>query len=211
MPNPAKAKVKVTAPDVEDRFLTTMTTWLAALPHDLKVLYEASADENLPRAARLIATGAIIAIVDGQHLPGHVKGDFVNYCDSVILLRLALRRLAAAGEDAEDNEDLAFFKDRFDDYFLALDDEVTLCREALGPEAFTWLESKADKLEALEFRSKKVPHYIDDDDGGEFLYEEGLAFQTEYEVDDDVLVDRLKRFQTVLDAIDARMRADGAR
>lgn len=204
-PNLLKAKVKVTAPDAEEQFLTTITDWLAALPHDLKVLYEASDDENLPRPAREFAVGAIIAVVGGSHIPGHVAGDFANYCDSTVLLRLALKRIAGTG-----GEDVDFFKERFPEHFDTLDRDLSLCREVLG-DAYDWIAAKADKLPELEHKGKKVPVYIDDEDASELLYEDGLEFQTEYEVDEDVLSDRLKRCQTILDAIDARMKAEGAR
>jgi len=188
--------------DVEQKFVDAISHWLVTLPHDLKILYEASSDMNLPRPARETATGAIIAILGGGHLPGVVRGDFANFCDSAILLRLALQRIAGTG-----GEDVAAFKDRFAEEFGPLEEQLALCRSAIG-DLFPWLESRAEQVEKLEYKGKKVAQYLDDDDASELLYEDGLEFQTEYEVDDDVVADRLKKCSTVIDALETRRKTD---
>ncbi len=192
----------MSAPDVERRFLAVIREWLVTLPHDLKILYEAASNENLERSARELAVGAIISMVSPSHLPGVPPGDFVNYCDGTILLRIALQRVVASkGDDTEE------FRDRFREFFDELDDELEICRQAMGDD-YQWLADKVNGFSSLEFKGKKVPVYLDDDDASEFLYEEGLEFQTEYEVDEDLLADRLKRSETVMDALAKRKKVD---
>lgn len=176
-----------------------MSNWLVSLPHDLKVLYEAAADENLERAGREIAVGAIIYVVSPTDFISADRPDsFLSYCDDCLLLRLALKRVVAA-----DNEDTEFFKSRFPEFFDTMEEELAVCREYMG-ELYDWLESKVPDLVQLEFKSKKVDKYIDDDENSEFLYEEGLGFRTEYDIDDENIADSFKKGAPVLALIQRR-------
>jgi len=188
--------------ELERRFVETFKAWLISLPFDLKILYEASTDENLPRDARELATGAIIYAVSPNDFINADRSDFLSYCDDCILVRLALQRIVSAQD-----EDSQFFKSRFEDFFAALGDELSVCREAMG-ETFAWLESKTDLLTALEYKGKSVPAYIDEDEAVDFLYEEGLAFTTEYPVDEETLGDKLKKASTILEVMDRRKEED---
>jgi uncharacterized membrane protein YkvA (DUF1232 family) len=180
------------------RFVDTMRSWLTSLPHDLKILYEASADENLDRAARELATGAIIYTLSPTDLGGSDRADFTGYADDCVILRLTLRRIAS-----KDDEDSRQFRERFDDFFGTLDEELATCKKAMG-ELYAYLESRVDHLVELEYKSKKVAGYVDDEELSESLYEDGLEFSTEYPVDEDDLADRFKKASTVLEVIQRR-------
>lgn len=184
--------------EIGRRFVDTMRAWLISLPHDLKILYEASADENLDRAARELATGAIIYAISPTDFVSSDKSDFSGYADDCVVLRVALWRIAS-----KDDEDSKQFRDRFDDFFASLDEELDLCKQAMG-ELYTWLELRVDHLVGLEYKSKKVPAYVDDDELSELLYEDGLVFATEYPVDEDDLHDRFKKASTILEVLQRR-------
>ena len=62
--------------DIGRRFVDTMRGWLISLPHDLKILYEATSDENLDRASRELATGAIIYVVSPCDFITSDRSDF---------------------------------------------------------------------------------------------------------------------------------------
>jgi len=175
-----------------------MRAWLTSLPHDLKILYEASADENLDRTQRELAVGAIIYTVSPSDFISADRSDFSSYADDCLILRLALRRIVA-----RDDEDSQQFRGRFSDFFESLDDELAVCKAAMG-ELFTWLDSRVDSLVELEYKGKKVAQYLDDDEAGEMLYEDGLAFATEYPVDEDDLADRFKKASTIIEVIQRR-------
>ena len=182
----------------ETQFVEIMRSWLTSLPHDLKILYEAASDENLSRATRELATGAILYTVSPSDLVSHDRDDFSGYADDCLLVRLALRQ-GLAGND----EDCATFRSRFDEFFANLDDELDVCKQAMG-ELFPWVESKIDRLSSLEYKSKKVAQYLDDDELSEQLYEDGLEFRTEYPIDEDDLADRFKKASTVLEGMQRR-------
>ena len=183
----------------EQEFVETMSKWLVSLPHDLKILYEAAADENIERKAREIAVGAIIYVVSPNDFISADRYDsFISYADDCLLLRFALQRVVA-----KDNEDTEFFKSRFPEFFATLEQELAVCTGYMG-ELYDWLDSRVDTLTALEYKGKKIKDYIDDDEASEFLYEDGLGFGTEYDVDEETLSDSFKKASSVIALIQRR-------
>jgi len=182
----------------EQAFLETMSAWLVSLPHDLRILYEASSDENLDRKSRELAVGAIIYVVNPNDFIADRHDSFLSYCDDCLVLRMALQRIVAAN-----NDDTRAFAERFPEFFGELTEELSVCQKYLG-EAYDWLASRVDGLRGLEFRTKKVPTYLDDDEASEFLYEEGLAFRTEYDVVEETLQDSFKKASSVLQLLQKR-------
>ncbi|HEU5059826.1 MAG TPA: hypothetical protein VFU21_25015 [Kofleriaceae bacterium] len=172
-----------------------MRGWLISLPHDLKILYEAASDENLDRAARELVTGAIIYVVSPSDFITSDRSDFSGYADDCLILRLALSRVVA-----KKDEDSQQFRERFADFFASLPEELGVCKKAMG-ELYGWLDSLVDGLPRLEYKGKKVAAYLDDDEASEMLYEDGLAFATDYPVDEDDLADRFKKASTIIDVI----------
>jgi uncharacterized membrane protein YkvA (DUF1232 family) len=184
--------------EIEQRFVDTMRSWLIALPHDLKILYEAAADENLPRELRELSVGAVIYTVSPTDFISSDREDFAGYADDCIMLRLTLRQIAKRKD-----EDCEYFAGRFSDFFATLEDELQVCRTAMG-ELFTWLEAKVDALTSLEYKGKKIPAYLDEEVDRELLYEDGLGFATEYPVLEDDIGDKFKRAASVLEVIQRR-------
>lgn len=188
--------------DLERRFVDIFSSWLISLPHDLKILYEASTDENLDRESRELATGAVIYAVSPNDFINADRSDFLSFCDDCILVRLALKRISS-----KEDEDSKFFVSRYQDFFDALAGELDVCKRVMG-ETFDWLDSKVELLKSLEYKGKNVPVYIEDDEAREFLYEEGLGFATEYPVDEETLGDKLKKASTIIEVMDRRKAED---
>jgi len=184
--------------EIGRRFVDTMRAWLISLPHDLKILYEAVADENLDRAARELATGAIIYVISPTDFISSDRSDFTGYADDCLILRIALRRIVSV-----EDEDSQQFRDRFKDFFESLDEELEVCGKAMG-DLYGWLAARVDHLREIEYKTKKVPGYLDDEELSELLYEDGLVFATEYPVDEDLLADRFKKASTILEVIQRR-------
>jgi hypothetical protein len=190
----------VGSPQEQDqRFLALVSQWLVALPYDLKVLYEAKDDPNLDREAREAAAGCILHTLN----PDPASDEkFISFADDTIVVRLALRVVAdKGGEGAED------FTRRFEEYFSTLNEDLELCRSVMG-ETFDWILGKAEGLTRQIYKGKKVPQYIDDDDSVETLFQDGLAFATEYPVAEAKLEMRLKRPETLLDPLRRRALED---
>jgi uncharacterized membrane protein YkvA (DUF1232 family) len=188
----------------ESRFVQVFKTWLVSLPHDLKVAFEAMDDENLARGDRELAAGVIIYVVSPNDAVKDRNESIGSFADDALLLRLALREIGK-----RENEDAQAFRERFADMFDRLDEEVAVCSSVMG-DLMSWLEQKVETLRKLELRGKKIDTFLDDDAARAELYEDGLAFGTEYPIDDETIDDKLKKASTVTDVI-KRRRAEEAR
>jgi uncharacterized membrane protein YkvA (DUF1232 family) len=186
------------AKQAERRFIETMSSWLVSLPFDLKVLYDAADDENLDRSIRETAVGAVIYVISPNDFIADRYDSFASYCDDVIMVRIALQRALSRG-----GEDAARFRSRFPEFFDDLPEELAVCEAVMG-DLYPWLSSKVASLHKLEYKGKSVSSYLDDDEAGELLYEEGLGFSTEYPVEEEMLADRLKKASTILEVIRRR-------
>lgn len=181
----------------DSRFVQVFKSWLVSLPHDLKICFEAMDDENLSRADRELAVGVILYVLAPNQSKDRNES-VANFADDALILRLALRRIAAGNDD-----DAQAFRDRFPELFAQLEDEVKVCAGVLG-DLMAWLEAKVDAFARLTFRGKKVATYLDNDEARADLYEDGLAFRTDYPLDDSTIDDKLKRAATVTDVIKRR-------
>jgi hypothetical protein len=178
---------------VQRRFLATVSGWIVSLPHDLRVLLEAKDDPNLDRPARETAAGAILYVLSPESLGG--DNEVVEYADDAILVRAALDAVLRKG-----GEGAPPFRDRFPEYYDTLADDLDVCKQAMG-DAYAWLAAKVEQLPKQQYKNKKVPQYIDDDESVTDLYEDSLAFQTDYPIDEDKLGMRLKRPETLLEPL----------
>lgn len=187
------------AMETERRFLSLLGEYLVSLPFDLKALQEAVADDNLERAAREVAAGAIVHTLMPQEGEGPLR-----YADDVLFVRAALHEVAARG-----GEGTAAFRDRFREIYDRLDEDLALIDAALG-ETWQWLRGKVESFARLSYKGKRAASYVDDDESQSLLYEEGLEFQTNYNVTEEQVKNRLRRADQVVELL-AKRRADEAK
>lgn len=188
----------------EARFVELFKSWLVSLPHDLKIAYDAMDDENLPRSSREIAAGAICYVVSPSDFVSDRNEAVASFADDALLLRLALKAVVVDG-----GEDGDTFKGRFPEIFDGLDDDLAACSKVLG-DLLPWLQGKVPGLKNQPYKGKKATLFLDDDEAREELYEDGLAFRTDYPVDDKIIGDKLKKASTVTDVM-RRRRAEELR
>lgn len=187
----------------ESKFVELVRSWLVSLPHDLKIAFDAVDDENLPRTVREIATGAAIYVVSPNDPVGDRNDKVVSYADDAVLLRLALQQALGTGEDE------VAFRERFPELFEHLDEDLKVCKSVMG-DLMTWLESKVTTLQKIEYKGRKVPAYLDNDEAREQLIDAGRVFRTDYPVDEKTIGDKLKKAATILDVM-KRRKAEEAR
>jgi uncharacterized membrane protein YkvA (DUF1232 family) len=180
--------------EISGRFVKTMRSWLINLPFDLKILYEASTDENLSRETRELMIGAIIYTISPSDLISD-RDNFASYADDCLLLRVALK--TGVGSDDEDEE---YFRSRFPEFFDSLDEELATSREAMG-ELHDWLASKVSILPKRTHKNKSVKQYFENEELQGELYEDGLEFRTEYPIIEDDLSDRFKKASSIIDLL----------
>ena len=186
-----------------ERFLATVGGCLVSLPYDMKVLFEAMIEENLDRRAREIAAGTILYLLSRNDAPPQDQ-PHLAYVDDAILLRLALQTIAArGGEGALD------FTRRFPEYYETLEGDLACFRDYLA-DSFRWLEGKIEAMPRTVYKGKKVADYLNSEEAADFLYEESLAFATDYELDEEV-ISRVKRAEPIKQHLERRMAEDAKR
>jgi len=184
--------------EAERPFLEKVGEYLLSLPFDLKILQEAVTHPDLERGAREIAAGTII------HTLGPQEGDGpMRYVDDVLLVRAALKRiLADGGEHAKD------FAARFDgEVYGKLDEDLGTFETVLG-DLWPWLNGKLETFRKPPYKGKTPSQYVDDDEAASFLYEEGLEFQTNYNVTEDKVRNSVRRVDAILESLNKRRTED---
>jgi uncharacterized membrane protein YkvA (DUF1232 family) len=189
----------VSAREAEQRFVDTMSAWLISLPFDLKILYEAADDENLSREAREMAVGAIIYAISPNDAIADRHDTFVSYSDDCIVIRLALQPTLR-----DESVDARQFRERFSQFFESLSSDMAVCKKVMGDELFSWLAEKVQGLRQLTYKGKNVGMFLDDADAASLLYEDGLAFTTDYPIEEETLADKFKKASTVTDFMQRR-------
>lgn len=190
---------------VEKQFIERLRELLVNLPYDLKVLFEATTDEQLPIEARELAAGAVIyCLSPADPIPDH--SGLVGFADDVIAVRLVLKQLLELGGDG-----ISDYPDRFPDQYQGLDDDLKLFQAYLGAE-MEWLQHRVtlEKIREVKYKGKTVAQYADEEEPRQMLYEDGLEFTSEYEIDDDA-VQRLASAKPVLEAFTRRRQFEEAR
>jgi hypothetical protein len=186
--------------DLERSFLETLARALVSLPFDLKILLEAVSDPDLDREAREIAAAAVVYIIaprDGNIEP------YIRHSEDVLMLRLAQRRILTEG-----GEGAPAFRERFAEDVNRLDEELGLLERACGKDMIAWLDSRWAILRKAVYARKKIPVFVDDEEVGTLLYDEGLKFGTNYPISEKSLEGRLKQAQPILDHLQRKWDQD---
>ena len=177
--------------DIERAFLETISGALVSLPFDLKVLLEAVSDPDLEREVREIAAATVVHVITPKD--GNVDAP-LRFSEDVVQLRLAMAKIVAAG-----GEGAPAFRERFAEDYARLDDDLKLLRQALGDDTVDWLDSRWGALLKAVYAKKKISMFIDDEEVGTFLYDEGLRFGTLYPITEKSLAGRVKQVQPFVD------------
>lgn len=186
--------------DIERRFLETLSIALVSLPFDVKVLLEAVSDPDLEHSVREIAAATVIHVIGPKE--GNLEAP-VRHSEDVLLVRLALAKIVAEG-----GEGAAAFRDRFAENYGRLDEELALFHESLGDDIVNWLGGRWGALLKAVYAKKKVPLFVDDEEVGTFLYDEGLRFGTEYPITEKSLAGRVKQAQPFVDHLNRKRDQD---
>lgn len=169
--------------EIGRQFLARVSEYLVSLPFDLKILQEAVAEIDLERPVREMAASFVVSVILPQEGTGPER-----FVDDVLLLRIALARIAAEGGDGAEA-----FCARFDDVYGKLEEDLAIFRGYLGDDLWAWLGAKIPTFVKLARRGKRPSLYVDDQSGWDELYDEGLAFQTNYDVTEAQVQNKLRR------------------
>jgi len=175
----------------ERNFLETMSKALVSLPFDLKILLEAVADPDLERSVREMAAGTVVHVISPKD--GNVEAP-LRFAEDVVQLRLATAKIAAEG-----GEGAPAFRERFGEDLARFTDELVLFRSVLGDDIVEWLDSRWGSFLKGVYSKKKISQFVDDEEVGTFLYDEGSKFGTMYPISEKSLAGRVKQAQPFID------------
>ena len=184
----------------ERMFLETMSKALVSLPFDLKILLEAVADSDLERGVRELAAGTVVHVITPKD--GNVDAP-LRFAEDVVQLRLALAKIVAEG-----GEGAPAFRERFAEDYTRFEEELGLFRQALGNDVVDWLDSRWASLLKGVYAKKKISMFVDDEEVGTFLYDEGLRFATLYPITEKSLAGRVKQAQPFVDHLARKREQD---
>ena len=188
---------------LEQRFISRMRELLVVLPFDLKVLFEAMTDDELETEVRRLAAGGVVyCLAPSDPIPDSMG--LVGFVDDVVVVRKILARMLAAGGTA-----IGSYPERFEDQFRGLTADLELFGHYLG-ETLQWVDWKIDKLAEMKFKGQTVVRYAEDSEMGQRLYQDGLQFATDYDIDDDTAT-RLTSGRPVLEAFRRVYEVESAR
>jgi hypothetical protein len=182
-------------------FLARVSDCLVSLPFDFKVLHEAVAEPELERSVRKAAAGVLIHALTPQDGPSPER-----FVDDVIWLRMALGQILAQVEQG--SQPAADFCRRFDDIFASVASDLKLFETYLGPPLWGWLIGRLSPPPRTLLRGKRADDYVDDEKSWDGLYEDGLDFQTNYDVTDERVQNRLRRPEQVSEHLQRRFAED---
>jgi hypothetical protein len=177
--------------EIERAFLDTIAKALVSLPFDLKILLEAVADSDLEREVRELAAATVVHVITPKD--GNVDAP-LRFSEDVVQLRLALAKVAAEG-----GEGAPAFRERFAEDFTRFDEELKLFKQVLGDDIVEWLDSRWSWMLKAVYAKKKIPMFVDDEEVGTFLYDEGLRFGTLYPITEKSISGRVKQVQPFVD------------
>ena len=177
--------------NTERMFLDTMSRALVSLPFDLKILLEAVADSDLERGVRELAASTVVHVITPKD--GNVEAP-LRFSEDVLLLRLALTKIIAEG-----GEFASTFRERFAEDLTRFEEDMKRFRQTLGDDIVDWLDSRWGSLLKAVYYKKKIAMFVDDEEVGTFLYDEGLKFGTLYPISEKSLAGRVKLVQPFVD------------
>lgn len=189
--------------DKESRFNEVLREKILALPYDLKVCFALMVDEDGPQDVRSLAAGTIVYVLGPNDIiPDHIMP--VGYADDAIILWAALDQVRR-----QHPEVAARFRERFEGIIDGAGEITEVFGAYLG-KVYDWLAGKLPTLPDLVYKGKKATDYMMDTEAGDFLYEEGLAFVTDFDLDGDYLANSL-RGKKVMDALTKRIEEEQSR
>lgn len=184
----------MSAAETGQELLNRVCEYLVSFPFDLKILQEVITDSEVEHGVRELCAGMLIHSLGPQE--GPIPDRFV---DDVVMLRITFDRVRTQG-----GEGAAGIAARFEETFSRLDDDLRLFEQALGPELWTWLCGRIGGYSRLVFKGRRPLQYVDDEANWDPLYEDGLDFQTNYNVTDSQVRNRLRRPEQIVEILQKR-------
>jgi uncharacterized membrane protein YkvA (DUF1232 family) len=183
------------------RFSEWMRGAIVGLPQNLKAALRVAEDQDLPDDGRALVAGSVVHWLSRTNTIPGLRGRALPYVDDVLVLLLAIERLAKMAPEA-----VSRLKADAPELFDTLDADLAVAREYLGP-GITVLEQALDRVVKLKHMGRTALQCVKDEDSATMLYEEVHAALIDFDLEPDAVGRELKELDGVVEEL--RKRAAG--
>lgn len=184
---------------VENGFAEAMREAILSLPQDLKAMLRVMEDPELDDAARVLASGSLLHVLSASNAIPGVKGTLA-LVDDVIVLRLALERIAGTSPDV-----VRRHREDMPEIFDAWTVQLEAARAYLGERGIAVLEKAVDGLSKLTFQGHSARECARDPEASTWLYDSvHEAIVEQFEIAEDEVARAVKSSHEILAKVSQR-------
>jgi uncharacterized membrane protein YkvA (DUF1232 family) len=177
------------------RFFEWMRGAIVGLPQNLKAALRVAEDQDIPDDGRALVAGAVVHWLSRTNTIPGVRGTALPYVDDVLVLLLALERLAKMAPEA-----VPRLRADAPELFDTLEDDLKVAREYLGAGIIV-LEQALDRVVKLKHMGRTALQCVKDEDSATMLYEEVHAALIDFDLEADAVGRELKELDTLVDEL----------
>ncbi len=180
-----------------DRFLENVTAAIMSLPQDLKVVLRIAEDPDIDDQSRVLAAGSLMHVLSSYNAIPGMRG-MVAYVDDVLVLRLALDRIAKRSPEAMERHRKEWSE------LEPMTEQLEAAREYMG-DSMQLIETAVDGLPKLSHQGHTPAECARDVEALNWLYDAvHAAIVEKFEFDEDDVAREVKGFDRLLAPIRGR-------
>jgi hypothetical protein len=181
-----------------DKFVAFMRGAIVALPQSLKAALRVTEDPDLPDDGRALVAGALVHWLSRTNTIPGIRGVASQYVDDVLVLLLAMERLAKMAPDA-----VPRLQSEAPELFDTLQDDLAIARSYLGV-GISVLEQALERVVKLKHMGRSAQQFVQDQDSVTMLYEVVHAALVDFDLEPDVVGRELKDIDSLVDELKKR-------
>lgn len=181
-----------------EQFVALMRGAIVALPQSLKAALRVIEDPDIPDEGRVLIAGSLVHWLSRTNTIPGIRGAALQYVDDVLVLMLAMERLAKMAPDA-----LPRLQNDAPELFDTLQEDLSTVRDYLG-KGVTVLEQALERVVKLKHMGRTPQQCIKDEASATMLYEEVHEALIDFDLEADAVGRELKDIDTLVDELKKR-------
>ncbi|HEX2675925.1 MAG TPA: hypothetical protein VHM19_04780 [Polyangiales bacterium] len=168
------------------------------MPQSLKAALRVAEDPDIPEDGRALVAGALVHWLSRTNTIPGVRGAAMAYVDDVLVLLLAMERLAKMAPD-----EVSRLKADAPELFETLDEDLAVCRSYLGA-GIGVLEQALERVVKLKHMGRTALQCVKDEASATMLYEEIHAALIDFDLEPDAVGRELKDIEPIVEELRKR-------
>jgi uncharacterized membrane protein YkvA (DUF1232 family) len=182
-----------------ERFHEFVREAVLSMPQALKVLLRLAEDPDIPDALRMVAAGACMHFLSASNTIPGVRG-ILGHVDDVLVFRLVLERMIK-----EEPDIMARYRADSPELFDGLEEQLGVIRDYLGA-GIQVLDKAVGALDKSKFKGQTAQRCVQEEEAGNWLYDEVQAAMIELDLEEDEVARGLKGLDDVLEGLKRRVK-----